>query len=94
MVATINYAQLLPAGTEASQLQPRLLEIRPRWLNAQLEYLGASLGESALAAEKDLALATTQVLADLPELSEGRFVIIHQPQSIKGKDGCRHLSIH
>ncbi len=76
LVVTILYTQLLPAGTDPVPLQPRLLEIRPRWKTDELEYASASLGQAALDAEKELALATTQSLVGLPGWSEGRFIVM------------------
>lgn len=77
LVVRVNYSQILPLGMgNENQLQPRLLELRPQWNNSFLEYLEAAMGQAAVDAEKELALASTYTISGMPEWSEGRFILL------------------
>lgn len=76
LTVRVIFSQILPSGVDPQQLKPRILEIHPQWNNSYLEYLEATIGQAAVDAQKDLALAATQTIEETPEWSEGRFLIM------------------
>ena len=78
VTVSVVYDQTAGASFEADRYQPRVIELWPRWLGADLEYVSAVPGAAAVAAGKSLVQAVTREVPDMAGMNEGRFVLLAQ----------------
>ena len=75
LVVTVNYGQEVPAGTDATQLQPRIIDMSLNFEHGILEFVSATEGQAAIDAEKGLTTQINEIAGT--DWTEGRFILMN-----------------